>query len=286
MYIKNDSICEIIMSILHQISETVDSHKESISDSAYLAIMNKLLELHNSELATEEISRRRLEIEAFPDEVKKSGSTYVKIWKNSFGQLHRDDDLPARCRYVGGRLESYEWYNDGVLIKTENYKDDYISTMFFNDGVLHKEDGPALMKTDYTGSVIEVQFYNDGFLHREEDTGPAYISHSAGFHTKIWYSHGKRHREGGLPAKEIINAGHTIYQAWYHNDLLNRLDGPAVVEFENDQIVCQQWWINGVQKTVDPTNPIEIKYVDGKVIKTYLIDNKLIIDTNGDVVTI
>jgi hypothetical protein len=60
--------------------------------------------------------------------------------------------------------------------------------------------------------------YLDGLLHRED--GPA-ITHPDG--RKIWYLHGKLHREDG-PAISYPNGS----QGWYRKGELHREDGPAV----------------------------------------------------------
>lgn len=68
-------------------------------------------------------------------------------------------------------------------------KDRYI--MYYKDGLLHREDGPAVEGKD--GSK---EWYLNGNLHRED--GPA-VEYADG--SKEWYLHGNRHRLDG-PAVE------------------------------------------------------------------------------------
>jgi hypothetical protein len=62
------------------------------------------------------------------------------------------------------------------------------------DGILHREDGPAV---EYPNGTT-IWHYN-GRRHR--DDGPA-VEYSYG--TSIWYNHGSRHRIGG-PAVELFD---------------------------------------------------------------------------------
>ena len=77
---------------------------------------------------------------------------------------------------------------------------------WFKDGMLHREDGPAVIDSG------DEYWYKDGKLHRED--GPAVI-HKDG--TKFWYKNGVRHREDG-PA--VIYSEGSRY--WYlRNHYLN-----------------------------------------------------------------
>lgn len=71
----------------------------------------------------------------------------------------------------------------------------------------------------YIDSYGVQRWLADGVLHREN--GPAVI-HSNG--TQFWYSRGQRHREDG-PAAIYYNGA----EEWYRFDLLHREDGPAVI---------------------------------------------------------
>ena len=70
--------------------------------------------------------------------------------------------------------------------------------------------------TDHNGSV---RWCKGGILHRED--GPAIIRSDG---TAIWYLHGKIHREDG-PAVTHVSGD----QYWYQNSEQHRTDGPAVV---------------------------------------------------------
>lgn len=95
-----------------------------------------------------------------------AGATY---WVNDSEQLHREDG-PA-CTY--------------------ECEPDNITEIWFQHGIRHREDGPAIIRSSGTKA-----WYKDGDLHRED--GPA-VEWANG--AKEWYLNGLRHRENG-PAAE------------------------------------------------------------------------------------
>ncbi|WP_202416724.1 hypothetical protein [Duganella qianjiadongensis] len=70
------------------------------------------------------------------------------------------------------------------------------STKWYQDNILHREDGPAIEWANGTK-----EWYLRGRLHRED--GPA-VEYNKG--TKTWYSNGEIHREDG-PAIESSDGG-------------------------------------------------------------------------------
>ena len=67
------------------------------------------------------------------------------------------------------------------------------------------------------GSVLDY-YYDDKILHRED--GPAVEYADGG---RFWWIDGKRHREDG-PAVEYTSGN----KAWYINGKRHRLDGPTI----------------------------------------------------------
>ena len=67
-------------------------------------------------------------------------------------------------------------------------------------------------------------WYQNGLLHRTD--GPA-IEHSDG--DKFWYQNDKLHRTDG-PAFEC-----DVYKAWYQNGNRHRTDGPAIENVNGDK---------------------------------------------------
>ena len=108
------------------------------------------------------------------------------------------------------------------------------SKWFLKDGVLHRNDGPAIEDSD--GATA---WYHKGHLHRED--GPA-IECVDGH--KEWWINGKRHREDG-PA--IIGKHGDTH--WYRNGKPHREDGPAIKWAGGIE-----WYLDGSRLTEEEFN--------------------------------
>ena len=141
---------------------------------------------------------------------------------------------------------------------TEYYKHENRTIYRYFGGVLHCEDGPAIIRQ----SGVEEWFY-EGKRHRV--TGPAIISKDR----CEWYYQNKLHREDG-PAIELANGDRFWYyqnnlhredgpaielangdRYWYIDDELHRADGPA---YEKHSIGILEWYIRGKRLTDDEAN--------------------------------
>jgi hypothetical protein len=101
-------------------------------------------------------------------------------------------------------------------------------TRLNGNGKLHREDGPAIVRTDGYRA-----WYLNGFLHRED--GPA-IEDSDG--TKQWFLNGRLHREDG-PAVKMSDG----YEAWYLNGRYHRENGPAIIHSDGSV----EWYLEGIE---------------------------------------
>ena len=120
------------------------------------------------------------------------------------------------------------WYKDGLLHREDGPAIERANgdkSWYLND-LLHREDGPAVI-----GANGLQYWYFNGELHRED--GPAWIGADD---TQCWYLNGQRHREDG-PARVWDNGT----QEWWVNGQLHREDGPARI-YANG---TQEWWVNG-----------------------------------------
>ncbi len=114
-------------------------------------------------------------------------------------------------------------------------------------GVLHREDGPALIRVDglldelrnlsrpYGPAVTKIEgyeaWYFNGVQHRED--GPA-VTWSDG--TQVWFWHGEYHRLDG-PAVTWPDG----YEIWYLHGERHRTDGPAITRPDGRV----EWWQDG-----------------------------------------
>lgn len=124
----------------------------------------------------------------------------VEEWRVE-GELHRDDDRPAVTRLARVQICDIDtstvikvWYRHGKTWR-ENGKPteetENGARMWYNeDGILHREDGPAIMTDDY------VAWYDNGKFSRKNGQ-PARIFFSGGME---WREDGVLHRDHDLPA--------------------------------------------------------------------------------------
>jgi hypothetical protein len=108
--------------------------------------------------------------------------------------------------------------------------DDDGSRRWYKDGLLHREDGPAVELPN--GDKEWCQF---GQYHRVD--GPA-VERQSGY--EAWYQFGLLHRANG-PAVTFAD-----YSAqWYRLGVLHRLEGPAIDDINGKS----EWYINGRRLT-------------------------------------
>lgn len=101
---------------------------------------------------------------------------------------------------------------------------------FYEAGVLHRTDGPAIV---YPGGGEE--WYLAGVLHR--DDGPAVTTVDG---SRYWYRGGDLHRDGGPAVEESDGT-----RAYYQNGKLHRTDGPAV----EGPFVSARWYLDGKRQS-------------------------------------
>jgi hypothetical protein len=82
--------------------------------------------------------------------------------------------------------------------------------LWYKDGRLHREDGPALTLFRVQDNTVEYYaWYRHGELHRENEPARIFISDKGKIYEKQWYNNGELHREDG-PAI-ITSSGIVMY---------------------------------------------------------------------------
>jgi hypothetical protein len=140
-----------------------------------------------------------------------------KIDSTNNGDLDKVIKLLSGPKKLDGCVDidgSKLWYKDGVLHREDGPAIEHANgdKFWYRDGKLHRLDGPA---EEYASGTR--CWYKDGKCHRED--GPS-CEYSNG--DKIWHRHGKFHREDG-PACEYSDGT----KKWYRDGKLHREDGPA-----------------------------------------------------------
>jgi len=135
----------------------------------------------------------------------------------------------------GKRVPGPEGYSVREYYPEDNFESDeeghnIKSEMWFENNLLHREDGPAFQEWHHDGSTKCIEYWQDGLMSREE--GPAAVEYF----------------ESLYPDQN----GNIRCEQWRQNDLLHRTDGPAVIihhESKQKQISEEQWWIDGQRRT-------------------------------------
>ncbi|MBY3151074.1 hypothetical protein HFO56_01445 [Rhizobium laguerreae] len=151
-----------------------------------------------------------------------------------------DDKLRDADRAIAELDARREVYGDYFHPVEDGVHEVHTSTIHTADGVMHRVDGPALVRGPrFVGDLAYEEYRFRGNLHR--DDGPAIVEGDQA----VWYRHGLEHRTDGPsaiigPEREyrqydrlhrdgdpaIESVGLT---AWYRHGRVHREDGPALI---------------------------------------------------------
>jgi antitoxin component YwqK of YwqJK toxin-antitoxin module len=170
------------------------------------------------------------------------------------GIIHRDGRLPGSSKWNNdGTLVSETWYINGELDYGSTYYLNGIikSEMWYNvgqldqeDGELHRDDGPAIIRLNTAGTIIFEQWVRDGLIHR--DDGPARITwHSNGaIKSDEWYINNKLHRDGAPSTTSWLADGTKESEMWHIDGKRHRDNGPAATTW-NSKGSVKTWYNDG-----------------------------------------
>jgi hypothetical protein len=98
-----------------------------------------------------------------------------------------------------------------------------------------------------TGDKYTKLWYINGVLHREN--GPACVVTCSSTRDEVWYSHGLIHRTGG-PAITRTSFDCKC-ERWYKRDKCHNLKGPSVVITRANRVRSVEYFVDGRQVTED-----------------------------------
>ncbi len=122
------------------------------------------------------------------------------------------------------------------------------------DGLPHREDGPAEVLLGMDGEVEEETWFRHGQMHRDGDQ-PAYTTfHDDGtVRTEEFYVDGLMHREGGKPSRTRRDEnGNIEAQDYKEHGNYHRIDGPAQlwkISADPTGTLQEAWWWRGQPMT-------------------------------------
>jgi hypothetical protein len=151
-----------------------------------------------------------------------------------------DKQLRDADRAVAEIEARREVYGDYFQPVADGVHEVHTSTIHIADGVMHSEDGPALVRGPrFVGDTAYEEYRFRGNLHR--DDGPAIVQGDQ----SVWYRHGLEHRVDGPSALIGPDREYRQYDrlhreggpaiesegvtGWYRDGKAHRADGPALV---------------------------------------------------------
>jgi hypothetical protein len=177
---------------------------------------------------------------------------------------HNDIKVKKIC-YYNENKELHSEQNEPAF--TEFYDEWHLNYLkeWYKNGILHRENGPARIKSDNNGKLIIEEYYQNGILHSENNypTTCRKQYHDYGYYSEMWYLNDKLHNidkpaviikdsnDNFVSVEAFVNGkrhrlngpAHIMYhkytnkistQIYYENGKGHRLNGPAVIEFCKD----------------------------------------------------
>jgi len=160
----------------------------------------------------------------------------------------------------------------------ETIEEFFVYKRWFNDkGLLHRLDGPALIKNLGDEVLLELWYIN-GKIYRED--GPASISIEQNGNIKeIWYKNNIFHREDGPAFIIKDNKGNILDEQWYYNGIYHREDGPAIL-LKSEINISEIWCKHGIYHRIGGPAYI-VRSKEGVVLREEWYNNCNLINLNG-----
>lgn len=173
------------------------------------------------------------------------GRLLKRTWHSMHSNAAHRQGAPASEEYdpETGKLVALFWidqknhgrHREGCLpsfVQIDPVTDVVYNEEYYESGIQHRDDGgpTKILRNRTNGLVVEQKFHIDGMLHRDYDL-PAVMEF---------------HPETGLPTRF----------KYHHRDQLHRLNGPAIVEFDEDgNMTFCQYFRHGQEQTSNPMAP-------------------------------
>jgi hypothetical protein len=179
--------------------------------------------------------------------------------------FERNSSKVKKICYYNENKELHSEQNEPAF--TEFYDEWHLNYLkeWYKNGILHRENGPARIKSDNNGKLIIEEYYQNGILHSENNypTTCRKQYHDYGYYSEMWYLNDKLHNidrpaviikdsnDNFVSVEAFVNGkrhrlngpAHIMYhkytnkistQIYYENGKGHRLNGPAVIEFCKD----------------------------------------------------
>lgn len=151
----------------------------------------------------------------------------------------------------------------GDCVVFKRVDDTHHVVAYYEDGLLHKDDGPAIIRYNpEKNQITQKKYYSKGMLHREGDK-PAIKVTTKDVWEREWYVDDELHRVGApcaiLFERLFKHEGmRELYKDWRLYGKLHRLDGPTLCQSDGHPV---QWHLMGeeIARTEFETRAIVVK---------------------------
>lgn len=91
--------------------------------------------------------------------------------------------------------------------------------IYYKNGIIHREDGPAIIEYYPEGEIRSETYFMNGNRHRSDDL-PAklWYGRKGNIREKVYYKNGKMHRVYGPSIIEYFGSGDIRYNMWHYNN--------------------------------------------------------------------
>lgn len=188
----------------------------------------------------------------------KKENVILKEWYSD-GKLDRDDGPARISKFLNKSYRIFEYRGDE---SEDEYEGNYLKEWYKNNS-LFNSNGPTKVFYDHLFNVTRAEWCNpvNGKLHRGD--GPAVIDKNK--EIVEWYFNGKLHNDDNKPAKYYIKTreyyGLEVYfivEEWYFNEKLHNSNGPALIEYDDNNYSYSRWYFNGKELTEDQVRYLEM----------------------------
>lgn len=169
--------------------------------------------------------------DTYEEKISSSGNVRTQEYRNKWGQLHRENDAPAKIVY---KTMGVTGEKSPGIVKIEQW---------FTNGLRNRENGPAWVSYFPNGVVHEEEWWIDDKKERAEDK-PAKISyHDNGTpFVKTWYFNNWIHREKNPAMISYREDGSTEEESWWNEGDLHREGAPARIYYDTQGELEAEWY--------------------------------------------
>ena len=177
------------------------------------------------------------------------GPNYIRYHENTLDRVffenwnfrlnkekrEKNDDCPTFIEYT----------KTGNIVK-ETWEDGIIGQDRLKRIMLHRKNGPAIIRYYKNGRIKTESWFLKGVRHRIG--GPASVEYNEnGFKiVEVWQCDGIKMRKNKPTILRYDEVGHVYKEEWYDDNVLHRENRPAIsIFYKNGSLLYREWYNKG-----------------------------------------